>query len=275
VLPYKNAKDRSRKQLAKPEYLVSSLLGHEGKGSILSYLKDEKGWVTSVGAAPFDGTQGKRRAFKAVCEGVCVFACYILYTRQPAWLYVLIPECLNSRICMYCMSEYVYMYIYIYIYMYILYIWTHTSPYFDVSIHVHIQCTDKEKATWLTTASIEPREITNSMYVRFVWLRFLHFWRGDRTYGGGPETSRGDYCGILSVSYVCVASLHRYVYAKGWIVFFSWRLRRAWSLAGTLSVSCVSVCLHSFTLVVYLHGSPLFTRPQSSNIVCKFVCKFK
>lgn len=35
----------------KPEHLLSHFLGHEGPGSLHSYLKG-KGWITSLNAAP-------------------------------------------------------------------------------------------------------------------------------------------------------------------------------------------------------------------------------
>ncbi|KAJ1477318.1 Metalloenzyme, LuxS/M16 peptidase-like protein [Baffinella frigidus] len=40
--------------IAKPQTVIGALLGHEGKGSLLSYLKNEKGLVTSLGAATFE-----------------------------------------------------------------------------------------------------------------------------------------------------------------------------------------------------------------------------
>ena len=43
-----------RRQLGKPESVVSSVLGYEGPGSLLSYLKDQKGWVTGLTAAMFE-----------------------------------------------------------------------------------------------------------------------------------------------------------------------------------------------------------------------------
>jgi hypothetical protein len=40
VLPFRSAQDRRAKLVSKPDSIVGSLLGHEGKGSLLSYLKD-------------------------------------------------------------------------------------------------------------------------------------------------------------------------------------------------------------------------------------------
>ena len=42
--------DRDEFRLNKPDYFVASLLGHEGVGSLLSYLK-EKGWANALGAS--------------------------------------------------------------------------------------------------------------------------------------------------------------------------------------------------------------------------------
>lgn len=57
ILPFKSANERLDKAIGKPQYAVSSILGYEGKGSLLSYLKDTKGWVTSLGASEFDSVR--------------------------------------------------------------------------------------------------------------------------------------------------------------------------------------------------------------------------
>jgi len=54
ILPYSNKEDRRARLQAKPQTVIGALLGHEGKGSLLSYLKNEKGLVTSLGAATFE-----------------------------------------------------------------------------------------------------------------------------------------------------------------------------------------------------------------------------
>ena len=58
IIPFKSAEDRLTRALGKPQYVVSTLLGHEGKGSLLSYLKNKRGWVTSLGASEFDSLKG-------------------------------------------------------------------------------------------------------------------------------------------------------------------------------------------------------------------------
>jgi len=45
--------------LDKPEYYVSHLLGHEGEGSLLSYLKKE-GLANALGAGTEGGREGGR-----------------------------------------------------------------------------------------------------------------------------------------------------------------------------------------------------------------------
>jgi len=47
---YTSNEDIERQRYDKPSIYVSHLLGHEGKGSLLSYLK-KKGWVNSLGAS--------------------------------------------------------------------------------------------------------------------------------------------------------------------------------------------------------------------------------
>lgn len=54
VVPYTSAENRRRRIDCKPSLIVGALLGGESKGSLLSYLKDEKEWVTSLGAAVID-----------------------------------------------------------------------------------------------------------------------------------------------------------------------------------------------------------------------------
>jgi insulysin len=54
IMPFTSAEDRLAKTVGKPQFPVSSVIGYEGKGSLLSYLKDKKGWITSLGAAEFD-----------------------------------------------------------------------------------------------------------------------------------------------------------------------------------------------------------------------------
>ena len=47
---FSSKEERELYRLNKPDYFVSSLLGHEGAGSLLSYLKDKR-WANSVGAS--------------------------------------------------------------------------------------------------------------------------------------------------------------------------------------------------------------------------------
>ncbi|KAL7541746.1 hypothetical protein ACHAXR_011187 [Thalassiosira sp. AJA248-18] len=47
---FSSKEEREAFRLNKPDYFVSWLLGHEGVGSLLSYLKD-KGWANSLGAS--------------------------------------------------------------------------------------------------------------------------------------------------------------------------------------------------------------------------------
>uniref|UniRef100_A0A6T8KCF8 Peptidase M16 N-terminal domain-containing protein n=1 Tax=Hemiselmis andersenii TaxID=464988 RepID=A0A6T8KCF8_HEMAN len=56
ALPFKDAADRATRWATKPTTLVSSCIGHEGKGSLLSYLKYEKGWVNSLGCSIVEDT---------------------------------------------------------------------------------------------------------------------------------------------------------------------------------------------------------------------------
>eukprot|EP00283_Hemiselmis_rufescens_P014323 CAMPEP_0173441206 /NCGR_PEP_ID=MMETSP1357-20121228/23831_1 /TAXON_ID=77926 /ORGANISM="Hemiselmis rufescens, Strain PCC563" /LENGTH=1140 /DNA_ID=CAMNT_0014406771 /DNA_START=93 /DNA_END=3515 /DNA_ORIENTATION=+ len=51
ALPFADAADRDQRLLTKPSSLFSNCVGHEGKGSLLSYLKYEKGWVNSLGCS--------------------------------------------------------------------------------------------------------------------------------------------------------------------------------------------------------------------------------
>jgi hypothetical protein len=43
VIPFTSKADREARLAAKPQVVLASLLGHEGKGSLLSYLKDTRG----------------------------------------------------------------------------------------------------------------------------------------------------------------------------------------------------------------------------------------
>jgi len=52
---FQNDASHRRALIDKPEYYVSHLLGHEGEGSLLSYLKRE-GLANALGA----GTEGRR-----------------------------------------------------------------------------------------------------------------------------------------------------------------------------------------------------------------------
>jgi insulysin len=47
---FNSKEEREEFRLNKPDYFVASLLGHEGVGSLLSYLK-EKGWANALGAS--------------------------------------------------------------------------------------------------------------------------------------------------------------------------------------------------------------------------------
>jgi insulysin len=47
---FSSKEEREEFRLNKPDYFVSSLLGHEGVGSLLSYLKG-KGWANALGAS--------------------------------------------------------------------------------------------------------------------------------------------------------------------------------------------------------------------------------
>ena len=47
---FASKEEREEFRLNKPDYFVASLLGHEGVGSLLSYLK-EKGWANALGAS--------------------------------------------------------------------------------------------------------------------------------------------------------------------------------------------------------------------------------
>eukprot|EP00571_Detonula_confervacea_P005605 CAMPEP_0172320798 /NCGR_PEP_ID=MMETSP1058-20130122/41458_1 /TAXON_ID=83371 /ORGANISM="Detonula confervacea, Strain CCMP 353" /LENGTH=1146 /DNA_ID=CAMNT_0013036145 /DNA_START=112 /DNA_END=3552 /DNA_ORIENTATION=- len=49
-IEFASKEDRNLFSLNKPDYFVGWLLGHEGEGSLLSYLKD-KGWANSLGAS--------------------------------------------------------------------------------------------------------------------------------------------------------------------------------------------------------------------------------
>lgn len=54
ILPYTGKEERQARVEAKPQNVIGALLGHEGPGSLLSYLKNERGLVTSLGAATFE-----------------------------------------------------------------------------------------------------------------------------------------------------------------------------------------------------------------------------
>jgi len=53
-IPYKSKEDKERRMKSKPDRVIGSILGYEGKNSLLSYLKTEKGLVSSIFAGVAD-----------------------------------------------------------------------------------------------------------------------------------------------------------------------------------------------------------------------------